>query len=72
MDSIYQIKISEKIKRHRKENGLSQGEFGRLLGVSAQAVFKWERGICYPDITFLPNLAKILGCRVEDFFEAEK
>ncbi len=71
MDSIYQIKISDKIKRYRKKEGLSQGEFGKLLGVSAQAVFKWEQGICYPDITFLPNLAKILGCRVEDFFEAD-
>ena len=70
MGPIYQIKISDKIKEYRKINKLSQAEFGKRLGVSAQAVFKWEQEICYPDITFLPQLAEILECRVEDFFES--
>lgn len=69
MGPIYRIKICDKIKEYRKKHKLSQGEFGKLLDVSAQAVFKWEQGICYPDITFLPNLAEILNCKVEDFFE---
>jgi len=63
------INISERILRYRHENGLSQEEFGALLGVSAQAVSKWERVICYPDITVLYELSRILGCRVDDFFE---
>ena len=71
MNSFYRIKISGKIKEYRKLNKLSQGEFGKKIGVSAQAVFKWEQEICYPDITFLPTLAEILNCKVEDFFEAE-
>lgn len=62
------ITISEKIKAYRKEHRLTQGQFAELLGVSPQAVSKWERIECYPDITFLPALAKVLGCRVEDFF----
>ena len=66
---IYQITISEKIKLFRSKNNLSQGEFGRLLGVSAQAVYKWEHGVCYPDITFLPHLARVLGCSTDDFFQ---
>ena len=70
MGPIYQIKISDKIKEHRKMHKLSQAEFGKRLGVTAQAVFKWEQEICYPDITFLPQLAEILECRVEDFFES--
>ena len=49
---------------------LTQGEFGRLLGVSAQAISKWERGECYPDITMLPDLAALLSCSVNDFFVA--
>jgi len=69
MGPIYQINICEKIKEYRKTHKLSQSQFGKLLDVSAQAVFKWEQGICYPDITFLPRLAQILNCRVEDFFE---
>ena len=65
----YRITIAEKIKAYRKENRLSQKEFGRLIGVSAQAVCKWEQNICYPDIIFLPGLARLLECTTDDFFE---
>ena len=60
--------ISEKIKEYRKENHLTQEELGMLLGVSAQAISKWERKECYPDITFLPDIASLLCCSVNDFF----
>ena len=62
------IIVSEKIKEYRKENHLTQEEFGKLLGVSAQAVSKWERKECYPDITFLPDIASLLCCSVNEFF----
>ena len=67
---MYQIIIADKIKAYRNETNLSLKEFGKLIGVSAQAVCKWEQNICYPDIIFLPHLARILECRVDDFFEA--
>ena len=70
MGPVYKIKISDIIKEYRKTHKLSQAAFGKILGVSAQAVCKWEQEICYPDITFLPLLARILECRVEDFFES--
>ena len=63
------IIISEKIKEYRRQNGLTQEEFGKSLGVSAQAISKWERVECYPDITFLPELAELLSCDVNDFFD---
>ncbi len=62
------IIIDQKIKDYRKSHKLTQGEFGELLGISPQAVSKWERLECYPDITFLPELAKMFGCSVDDFF----
>ena len=65
----YYITIADRIKAYRNENNLSLKEFGKLLGVSAQAVYKWEQNTCYPDITFVPCLAQILGCCVDDFFE---
>lgn len=71
MTKRYNITISQRIKSYRKENGLSMSDFGRLVGVSAQAVFKWEQEKCYPDIIFLPILADILGCKTDDFFECE-
>ena len=64
----YHITIADKIKSYRNENHLSLKEFGKLIGVSAQAVCKWEQNVCYPDIIFLPHLARILECSVDDFF----
>ena len=63
------ILISGKIKEFRAEHKLSQGEFGKLLGVSAQAVSKWERQVCFPDITLLPELSRVLDCDIADLFE---
>lgn len=60
--------IFKKIKAYRRAHGLTQGQFGDLLGVSAQAVSKWEREECHPDIIFLPELARVLECSVDDLF----
>ena len=62
------IIIDQKIKDYRKSHKLTQMEFGEILGISPQAVSKWERVECYPDITFLPELAKMFGCSIDDFF----
>ena len=60
--------ISKKIKEFRKENRITQRKLSEMLGVSSQAVSKWEREECYPDIAFLPVLADTIGCKVDDFF----
>ena len=62
------IIVSQKIKTFRYENRLTQEQFATSLGLSPQAISKWEREECYPDITFLPILAETLGCTVNDFF----
>ena len=67
-DATGKIVIADRIKQYRKEHGLTQGEFGALLHVSAQAVSKWEQKKSYPDIASLPRLAGILSCSVNDFF----
>ena len=64
----YQITIAQKIKEYRMQNDLSQRDFAKLIGVSTQAVYKWEKQICYPDIMLLPYLARILGCQTDAFF----
>ncbi|MBQ8914780.1 MAG: helix-turn-helix transcriptional regulator, partial [Clostridia bacterium] len=48
---------------------ITQEMMAKRLGVSPQAISKWEREECYPDITFLPTLAAVLSCTVNDFFE---
>lgn len=60
--------VSQKIKEFRIREGLTQAQIAELFDVSAQAISKWEREECYPDITLLPILADTIGCKVDDFF----
>ncbi|MBE6686597.1 MAG: helix-turn-helix transcriptional regulator [Ruminococcaceae bacterium] len=69
MAEMTKINIAKRIKEYRSIKSVTQEQFGALIGVSAQAISKWEREECYPDITFLPILADILSCSVNDFFE---
>ena len=58
-------KVGEQIAVLRKSKGLTQSELGERLGVSFQAVSKWERGETLPDITLLPDLAKTLETTID-------
>lgn len=58
-------KVGEQIAVLRKTKGITQSELGERIGVSFQAVSKWERGETLPDITLLPDLAKILETTVD-------
>ena len=64
-------RLGENIASLRRATGLTQELLADRLGVTSQAVSKWERVECYPDITFLPELARMFGCRVDDFFEGD-
>ena len=59
------LNIGENIRRRRREAGLTQEELGDALGVSFQAVSRWENGTSYPDIEVLPTLAKYFGISVD-------
>ncbi len=55
------MKLNEKITYCRKRAGLSQVDLADKLGVSRQAVSKWETGESNPDVTKIPLLAKEFG-----------
>ena len=57
-------KTGELIHRCRKNLGYTQDEFGDKLGVSAQAVSKWERGLSLPDVTLINKIAVTLKISV--------
>lgn len=59
--------LSATITRLRKERGLTQEQLGQLVGVSAQAVSKWEKGGA-PDVELLPVLADRLGVSIDALF----
>ena len=60
------IRIGEYILNYRKHHRLTQGEFGKLLGVTPQAVSKWERELCYPDVFLLPTISDLIGVSVDE------
>ena len=66
------INLSEKLKSLRKEKGISQEKLAEYLGVSFQAVSKWENDNTYPDISLLPEIARFFGITVDDLLQVEK
>lgn len=60
------IKINEQIAFLRKHKGLTQEELANALGVTNQAVSKWESAQCWPNIQPLPDLAKIFDVSVDE------
>jgi len=53
--------FGERLARLRKEKGLTQDDIANKIGISPQAVSKWENDISSPDIAIIVSLAEILG-----------
>ena len=63
------IKLGEKIKALRKERNISQEVLANYLGVSFQAVSKWETGSTMPDVTMIPAIASFFRVSTDELFE---
>lgn len=66
-----ELKIGEKISKYRKLKGFTQEQLGESVGVSGQAVSKWEKG-GVPDTYLLPAISKVLGVSIDALFGVEK
>lgn len=64
-----QLQIGAKIRSLRKERHLTQEQLGEALGVSFQAISKWETGISLPDISYVPVLASFFGVTTDTLFD---
>ena len=60
------IKIGEKIRLLRKKNDVTQDKLAYHLGVTPQAVSRWESGVCYPDMNALPAIADYFSVSMDE------
>ncbi len=61
--------IGDKIRTLRKQRGITQAQLAEALGISFQAISKWENGIALPDITLAPALASYFGVTMDELFD---
>lgn len=66
------LPIGENIRRMRRARNLTQEEAAAHLGISFQAISKWERGEGYPDVTLLPALAAYFGTTVDELLGMDR
>lgn len=60
------------LKRLREKAGLTQEQLGQKLGVGQSTVGMWETGERLPRADKLPELAKALGCTIDDLLKPEE
>ena len=58
--------IGNRIAKFRKAKGMTQEDLANHMGVSSQAVSKWENDASCPDISLLPQLCKVLGITTDE------
>jgi len=63
------MNIGNQIKSFRLEKKVTQEEFAGFLGISPQAVSKWETGASTPDISLLPEIATYFGVTIDELFK---
>ena len=64
--------LGKRIAALRREKNLKQDEVAQALNVSPQAVSKWENDQTCPDISLLPQLAKLLGVTVDELLSGKQ
>ena len=63
--------IGEHIAYYRKKAGMTQEQLSEKMGVTAQAVSKWENGLTCPDLNSVARLSEILGVSVEQLIHGD-
>lgn len=65
------MNLSENLKKIRKENNLSQEQLAEKLGVSRQAVSKWESNQAYPEMDKVIQLAQMFHLNIDDLLNQD-
>lgn len=62
------LTLGDKIKELRIRDGRKQEDLAKALGVSNQAVSRWEKDGCYPDMEIIPAIANYFGVSIDELF----
>ena len=62
------ISIGKNIKELRRRDGCTQDALAEALGITAQAVSRWESGGSYPDMEMIPAIANYFGVSIDELF----
>ncbi|MBQ9735399.1 MAG: helix-turn-helix transcriptional regulator [Clostridia bacterium] len=65
------MSFQSKMIKLRKQKGLTQDTFAETIGVSRQAVYKWESAASYPEVDKLLKIARLFGVTVDDMLNDE-
>lgn len=63
-----ELTIGQKIKQMRKTNNRTQEQMAEALGVTPQAISRWEMGAGYPDISMIPEIANYFSITIDSLF----
>ena len=63
------VQLGNKIRELRKEKNISQEVLAQYLGVSFQAVSKWENEMAMPDVAMIPAIAYFFGVSTDELFD---
>ena len=63
-----QLDLGNKIRQLRRRDGRTQETLAQALGVTSQAVSRWESGGSYPDMNLIPSIANFFGVTIDELF----
>ena len=63
-----QLNLGMKIRELRRRDGRTQEALADALGVTSQAVSRWEAGGSYPDMQMIPAIANYFGITIDELF----
>lgn len=66
-----QLDLGNKIRILRRHDGRTQEDLANVLGVTSQAVSRWESGGSYPDMNLIPSIANYFGITIDELFGYE-
>ena len=64
-------KFADNLKKIRKEHNLSQEDLAESLGVSRQAISKWESGVAYPEMDKIISLCDKFNLNIDDLLHRD-